>query len=269
MGILKSVHPDRTSLQARWRLAPLLLLSLCWAPAATAASFDWRSCDEIHHFEAVAYRLDSEQLLYNEAHRQCLQSGRLRYGTIHYTDPAGAPFAEKWLDYAAGVATPDFQLSDRRARYSEGARRRGSKVELNRRSGSAAIERATVSLPDNAVIDSGFDEFVRTHIGQLLQGRPVKLKFLVAGELDSFSFKAHELKKVQWNGRAAYHLRVEHDSFFVRMLLAPILLWYDAETMRLLEYRGISNIKDENGARFDARIVYPPQSRRVERPGSD
>ncbi len=258
----------RTPVGNGMRGAAFVLGGMAFAAQAAPgdARFDWASCEEIHHFAAQAYQPQSEVLLYREQHRQCRIAGRPRYGTIHYSDPAGAPFAEKWLDYAPGAATPDFQLTDRRAGYTEGARRAGDEVELNRRSGSGPVERKKLPLPDHAVIDSGFDEFVRAQIGRLLRGKPVKLKFLVAGELDSFSFKAHDLEKVKWQGRPAYHLRVEHDSFFVRMLLAPILLWYDAESLQLLEYRGISNIKRADGGRYEARIVYPPESRRLERP---
>ncbi len=246
-------------------VTPLLcVLALMHTSAVNA--FDWNACDEEHRFPAEAFERESGKLLYTESHRQCRVAGQLRYALMEYHSPDGDALARKWLDYRQGAATPDFQLEDLRSGYSEGARRKGDRVELNRRmTARAKTERNSFSVPDNAVIDSGFDEFVRANIDRLRDGKTVRLKFLVAGELDRFSFKAHGLEKTRWQGRDAFHLRVEHDSFLVRMLLAPILLWYDAESLRLLEYQGISNIKSARGDRYDARIVYPPESRRVER----
>lgn len=255
---------DRKNVCKRSVLLATSLYMVALMPLSYAKNFDWLACDEVHEFPAEAYQRESDTLLYQEQHRQCYQGGRLVHAEMRYRTPQGGQFAEKWLDYTPGAATPDFQLTDRRTGYTEGARRQGSRVELNRRAGAdARSEQQLVRVPDNAVIDSGFDEFVRAHIGELRKGDTVRLKFLVAGELDTFSFKAHGLKEVRWRDRDAYHLRVEHDSFLVRMLLDPILLWYDAASLRLLEYRGISNIKSPQGDRYDARIVYPPDRRRV------
>lgn len=237
----------------------IVALLFCKSGGVQAApAMDPAECDEVLAFSAEAFRRGSDELLYREAHRQCRRKGLPVWGEIRYFQPSGDEFASKWLDYRAGAATPDFQLTDRRTGYSEGARRRGDRVVLNRRTDrNAAVEEGTVKRPANAVIDSGFDEYVRAHIDRLLRGETVRLKFLVAGDLDSFSFKVHRLEKVRLAGRDAYHMRVEHDSFLVRMLIDPILLWYDADTLRLMEYRGISNIHDPSGGRYDARIVYP------------
>ncbi len=255
------------------RITILLLAGFSALPAAgeqARPELSVSQCDAVLEFGAQAYARDTAQPIYREVHRQCIRDDRPVWGEMRYFDNQDREFAYKWLDYTVGVATPDFQLEDLRNDYLEGARREGARVVLRRgKRAPGRIQTTTVKPAANAVIDSGFDEFLRANLPRLLRGETVRLQFLVAGELDSFSFKAHGLERVRLYGRDAYHVRVEHDSFLVRMLVDPILLWYDADSMRLLEYQGISNIKDAQGARYDARIVYPPDQLRRVIPGRE
>lgn len=242
--------------------ALIAALSACLlaAPAWSKPVMDAQACDELLRFDAQAFALESGRLIYLEQHRQCRRDGAPVWGEIHYQEPDGKPFAYKWLDYRPGASTPDFRLRDERLDYSEGARRRGDRVQLQRAESGRAEQTEAIRPAANAVIDSGFDEFVKRNLPRLLAGETVKLQFLVAGQLDAFSFKAHGLRKVERLGRPAYYVLVEHDSFFVRLLVDSIQLWYDAETLRLLEYQGISNIYSPDGERYQARIVYDPES---------
>jgi len=81
----------------------------------------------------------------------------------------------------------------------------------------------------------------------------------VAGNLDRYKFRARRVEDGQFQGRTAVRFRVEPDSL-LRYLVSPLELMYDAESKKLLEYRGISNVHDPaTGKAYNARIIYPDQ----------
>ncbi len=244
----------------------LLALVLPTSTAAQAPSPDKIAgdCPRLLEFSARAHDLDSGELIYTEQHRQCRDkdADRPLRGEIRYFDPAGREIGYKWLDYAPGATAPDFRLDDRRAGYVEGARRVADGIELFRSADTAGeLRRKVLEVPATPVIDSGFDEFVRQNLARIRAGETVRLTFVVAGRLDSFRFRARAVGEESWQGRPAVRILVEHDSFFVRMLIDPITLWYDASNGRLLEYRGISNVSSADGSNYDARIVYSTEVR--------
>lgn len=219
-------------------------------------------CAEIWEFASRAYGRTSGELLYTEQHRQCRDdNGAPLRGEIEYFAPDGEPMGYKWLDYAPGSVAPDFELYNQLADYREGARRAAGKIELSRMDRGASEETKRIDLPrGDFVIDSGFDEFVRQNLDVLRGGKSVRLTLVVPGRLDSYRFRAGKFDEVDHRGRTAWKITVEHDSLLVRFLVDPITLYYDAETRRLLEFQGISNISDAQGENFDARIEYLPES---------
>lgn len=247
----------------------LAALGLAAGPAfAETSAAQWipADCPRLLEFSSRAHDLDSGELIYTEGHRQCRDpaGNRPLRGEIRYFDPGGKEIGYKRLDYAPGATAPDFRLDDHRAGYVEGARRVPGGIELFR-SGDAPGDLRTkvLEVPDVPVIDSGFDEFVRINLERIRAGDTVRLTFVVAGRLDSFRFRARAVGEESRKGRTAVRILVEHDSFFVRMLIDPITLWYDAASGRLLEYRGISNVSAPDGTNYDARIVYSPEVRVV------
>lgn len=219
-------------------------------------------CAQIWEFGSRAYDRATDELLYTEQHRQCRdEGGNPLRGEIEYFAPDGKPIGYKWLDYAPGSVAPDFELHNELAEYREGARRTGGKIELSRTDRGASEETRRIPEPrGNFVIDSGFDEFVRQNLDVLRSGKSLRLTLVVPGRLDAYRFRAGKFDAVTHRGRSAWKITVEHDSMLVRFLVDPITLYYDAETRRLLEFQGISNMADSEGENFDTRIEYLPES---------
>lgn len=222
-------------------------------------------CAETWEFASRAYARESDQLLYSEQHRQCRDAdGKPLRGEIEYFDPDGQLVGYKWLDYSPGSVAPDFELVNQMANYREGARRSAGKIELSRMDPGKSLESRKISVPrGDFVIDSGFDEFVRQKLDVLRRGDTLRLTLVVPGRLDSYKFRAGKFEEVERMGRRAWKIIVEHDSMLVRFLVDPITLYYDAETRRLLEFQGISNIAGADGENFDARIEYLPDSWKI------
>ncbi|MEM6453889.1 MAG: hypothetical protein AAF772_02220 [Acidobacteriota bacterium] len=222
------------------------------APATSEAS----AADVTFH--ARAYDLKTGAPIYTEHHTEHWRDGRHVGSSVRYTNPDGETFASKSVDYASGITTPTFALDDERSGYREGADVDGRKVTLFKRADERARPaRATVRLPRQAVIDAGFDHFVRRNWATLLSGRNVKFEFAVASRRDFMRFRLTHLGSSTHDGRPVERFEMVSTNPIVRLLLDPILLEYDAETQRLWVYEGLSNLASNGGDRnFDARIVF-------------
>lgn len=227
-----------------------VLIATVLAGAAMTASA------ETFRFYGYAFDLESNRYLYTEVHEQNIVDGRWLSGTIRYFDPEGKLIGEKPLDFGANPYVPVFRLSLPGQNYAEGIREVGDRATLFRsRDGKAEEKQLKVS--EQMAADSGFHTLLRDNFERLMAGENARFKLLVAGNLDAFSFRARKVGDTEVDGERAVHLRVEPDSL-LRLLVDPLELFYEPGERRLLEYRGISNIRDpRTGDPYMARIVYP------------
>jgi hypothetical protein len=211
---------------------------------------------EIFRFYGYAFDLESDRYLYTEVHEQEIVDDRWLRGTIRYFDPDGQLIGDKPLDFGANPYVPAFRLNLPGQDYVEGIREVGDRATLFRsRDGKSEEKRLKVS--EQMAADSGFHALLRDNFERLMAGENARFKLLVAGNLDAFSFRARKMGETEVAGERAVHLRVEPDSL-LRLLVDPLELFYAPDERRLLEYRGISNIRDpRTGDPYMARIVYP------------
>ena len=105
------------------------------------------------------------------------------------------------------------------------------------------------------VVDAGFDNFVRSVWIQLEAGTEVKFPFLVVGLNDPVNMTALRTESDACTAMELC-LEVNLDSWFLRLLVAPIELSYSLQDKRLLRFSGISNIKGDKGESLDVDILY-------------
>lgn len=232
------------------RLAPLLV-ALATAGPASAGQLEFRG---------YAYDLSSNRFLYTEVHRQQIEGARWLGGTIDYYAPDGRKIGHKTLDFTRNRTVPVYRMDlTTRGGYMEGIAEVTDEhvVMIKRGYGAREVERVTVPMPEVAAADSGFHVFLRDRFEALMKGETVKFAFVVAGNLDTFRFRARRIGETTFEGKPAVALRVEPASI-LRWLVDPLELVYDPVLRKLLEYRGVSNLHDpETGKAYNARIIYP------------
>ncbi|WMJ69310.1 hypothetical protein [Stenotrophomonas sp. 24(2023)] len=199
--------------------------------------------------EGVATTADGTPL-YREVHWQRGEAdGSQRW--VIYQCPDGRPFARKVLPATAQVQARGYELRDARsgqhARVVAGA---GQVTVDWREQADAPPRTATLALPADAVIDTGFDAAVRQHWSTLMQGTAVTLPFLVPGRQRFYPVRVQHTGAVTWNGLPAQAIRVRLDTWFGAVAPTLSLVYADADR-RLLEFRGTSNLRDAQGR-------YPP-----------
>ena len=174
-----------------------------------------------------------------------VKDGELRYKEYHhcspdrqqcqvlYRDTDGNLFARKNIDYSQSLSSPTMTVEDLR----EG------RTQLIDGGGE----------PD-LVVDAGFDNYVRQRWSELYSGETVRFPFLIAGRDSPLTMKASREQEQSCDG-GALCLSVTLDAWLLSMLVQPIELVYDSER-RLLQYRGISNIRDAEGRSQQVLIDY-------------
>lgn len=204
-----------------------------------------------------AYDLGSGALLYRESHYQFVVDGAAQ-GLVLYRCPDGRPFARKQLRDDGDAQAPDFDMIDARLNYHEGVRRHGDRREVYvQRTAEVPEQMESLAVPPNAVIDAGFDEFVRQHWDALAGGSSLSVQFLVPSRRVFYPFKVQKMENAA--NPTALTLRLSLSGWYA-FLLPHIDVVYDHANRRLLRYEGVSNVRDAAGKSYKVRIEFPHAS---------
>ncbi|WP_250830103.1 hypothetical protein [Marinobacter sediminum] len=116
-------------------------------------------------------------------------------------------------------------------------------------------ETRTFDVPysSDVVVDAGFDNLVRKHWSQLIQGQSVEFRFLgpTRGEHYAFVLEPTESAEVG----ADYVFQIRPTGMVLSFLVDPIVLGYD-ENGALTDYLGLTNIRENADANYTAHIRY-------------
>ena len=203
--------------------------------------------------DARVHAVDGGKLLYRETHWTTAGPKPERW--VLYRCADGRPFARKRVVAAVSPASPDFALEDARDGYREGVRgATGGRSVFVRAPGKAESSR-TVSIPEDGVIDAGFDAAVRRHWRTLVSGVPLRLQFLVPSRQRFFPVKVQRVASIDWNGIPAERLRMRVDAWF-GFAVPEVNLVYARDDRRLLEFAGTGNLRDGRGDYPQVRITF-------------
>lgn len=215
------------------------------------------AAEELHRFYGYAYDLKTGAYLYTEVHEQKIQGDRWIGGNIVYLAPDGSEMGRKTLDFGSNEFIPTFKLSLKHEGYSEGISAVGKTMELFKQSSrDAKVERTQITVQPGMAADSGFHTYLRAHFDELMQGKTLEFRFVVAGNLDTFKFRARKVGQAEFEGKPAVKIEAEANSL-LRLVAPKLELLYEPRERQLLEYRGISNLHDpKTDEPFQVRIGY-------------
>lgn len=223
------------------------------------ALFSTLAFAQTERFYGYAYDLKSGRYLYTEVHEQTLERGRWLRGSIRYYDAKNQLMGSKTLDFSRNPFVPVYGFELQPQGFSEAILSvDGNRVQM-RKTKKGKTENKTIDIGQDTAADSGFHNYLLAHFDDLMQRKPFAFRFVVAGNLDAYSFRAKRVEDGEFDGRTAARFVVEPDSV-LRWLVDPLQLSYDPVSKKLLEYRGISNVHDPaTGKAYNARIVYPAE----------
>lgn len=141
------------------------------------------------HYLGVAYAPDNGKVLYTEEH-WVTRDPQGENRVVLYRCPGGQPFARKKVYGGVDDAAPDFDFYDGRDGYREGVNgRSGERRVYVQQSRNALRRSAPIQSPPHAVIDAGFDAYLRDHWDALGRGKDANIAFLVPSRLAYINLK--------------------------------------------------------------------------------
>lgn len=205
-------------------------------------------------YTGFAYKEGANTLIYTEQFTDKFVDGEQVESITHYFDTNHKHIATRKIDFSKSKFAPDFKTEDLRTGYIEGAEVADNNVKLfTKKDKNSPLVEKIIQVPEPVVVDGGFNQFIKTHWQELESEKSLSFNFTVSSSLDYYKLRA---AKVAMNENELT-IKVEPYKALLRWLANPIIIKYDRETHRILSYEGKSNIADDNGNNFTAKLVYP------------
>ena len=231
-----------------------LLLTVCLLTSAAALASE--------RYEGLAHaRQGRAALLYSETH-WLYEQGGVQEHLVLYRCADGNPFARKRLRAQPSAQAPDFEFLDARDGYREGVRTTpgGTREVFVQARGDARLDVRPLPTAAGAVIDAGFDAFVRGQWAALSTGGALTVPFLVPSRFEHWRFRIADARDDMLDGRPVRWLRMRLDAWY-GFATPNIELAYEQEGHRLVAFLGIGTIRDGQGRHLDVRIDFPANRR--------
>lgn len=219
---------------------------------------------DLRYEEGLASNPETKQTLYTEQHWIRLNQVAPVERLVLYRCMDGTAFARKRVNYQPSAQAPAFEFFDARQGYLEGLRYIKNKAALWHRSPGKQAEKNSLLDIQNLVADAGFNEFIRIHWQKLRSGSALPLRFAVPTRLQAYKFSLKQTGESQLAGIPAvtYQMKL---SGLLSLIADPIEVTYDKSTRRLLQFKGLSNLRDDDGDfALIAQIDFPKTSRQAE-----
>ena len=252
LGSEKAICEGIDTMDATTRLRPL------WIGPLACLAIVGLALGETVRYRGNAYHPKTGAFLYSENHEEHYEDGRHAYSIVSYRDPKEKEVCRKRITFRKSRSAPDFRLDDRRTGYMEAstAWADGLRLSTRKRTGKR-LESRTVKVPAPAVVDGGFDYFIRDNWTDLVtRRRTLPLNFVSAVRLKYVGFTVRYVGTKTVGGIRRGEFKLAVAGWVASLLVDPIYIAYDLKRRRLMEYRGLSNVDDARGRSQTARIVF-------------
>ncbi len=180
--------------------------------------------------------------------------------TVLYTDTQGRTLARKQIDYPHGHRLPEFQLDDLIHQRRSGSEWHKGYFLIYQQDGDKPRSTKVIEPDAETVIDAGFDSYIRQRWAELVTGKTLPIKLVVAEPLVVLSLNitevsAAQIRIPQRSERYRYFL-VNGSNALTRWALPTLQLAYDSDSHLLQVYQGPSNILGNKGKVQDVNIQY-------------
>ena len=117
-----------------------------------------------------AFDLNTGELIYTESHNETYKAGIIISDEVIYRDTSNNIIAIKKVDYSNGMIMPDFMLKNMETGHIESALKEADRLKVVFSKNKNDLKKESViPLPDKAIIDAGFDQFIIEHWDEIMQ----------------------------------------------------------------------------------------------------
>lgn len=201
---------------------------------------------------------ENGKIVYTEKHDVTFDDkGNVLQAETVYVSPNGKTLGTLKSDFKNSLNLPEHVFFDERAKGSYGIRRTEGKIVLfNQDNGKAEqnIELTEKNDQDRIQIGcQGFNYFLKNQLDQLKSAKTQPVLFMVPGDLSTYKFV---LELVKENSDQTFDFKVKIENWFLRAFAPQLEFKYDRKIDRIVWYKGISNIKREDGKNRSVEISY-------------
>jgi hypothetical protein len=201
---------------------------------------------------AKAYRDEERKIpVYTEVHTASYKNGKIEYSLNDYFDLSGKKIAELNSDYSKSLMMPTYVFRDFRTGAVEGLRWKDGQYYIFRQKKGETEEVKPLDRVENVFSCQGWHYYLIANLDQLKKN-PIKMKLIFPSKLDYYSFRIRPLT----NSENILKLRLEFDSWIVRLFTPHLDITYDKKKRKIVQYFGPSNILTEKGEIQNVYIVY-------------
>ena len=205
--------------------------------------------EEIYWGEA---RDDQGNLVYREKHITNHVDGRTKRSLTLYEDPTGREIASLESDYTLSLAMPTYVFKDYQRDYEEGLRFRDGDYYIFNKSSKDGEKEERLKDPASVFSCQGWHYYVVENLDRIERGDVFKVKLIFPNKLRGYDFK---IEKVSSEGDTV-RVKVKFANWLVSWAVPQLDLRYSKKERKLTEYRGVSNIFDENDDLQEVHITY-------------
>jgi hypothetical protein len=212
---------------------------------------------KIDKYIGTATDLNTGKLIYTEEHESRYVDNVNVGSTITYRDEKKNVIGKKEIAFENTSPLVSFRREDFRFGTMESAERVPAGIRLVKKEDFSSGEQEKI-IPEAAslAIDAGLNNLVRNSWNTLIQGEKVVFNLAVPSQLDYFEFRVKKDREEVIQNKRTLVVRFESDHWFIRLFVDPVIVWYDVETKRAVQYEGISNIYNESGKSYIVRVTF-------------
>lgn len=214
-------------------------------------SFACAAKDRLVKYNGIAKK--DGKIVYYEQHEEVYEDDRLLRARTFYRDHQKTHFATERNEFP----TEDYAFPISKIIYPGTNIYEGSKIEANkyviyRKLKDSPHEDEVYDMDGLTITGQGIHHYLANHLEKVKLSKTLTFRYLIPARLTHYTFRYTFLKEK----KGLYHIRVEIDSWFLRLVAPHFDAVYDPRKKRIVSYKGLSNWKDKDGDLQKVEITY-------------
>ena len=201
---------------------------------------------------------DKNEIIYIENHEATFfDNKKIKSAKTVYVNTKGKKIAELTSDFSKNLSAPTYKYTDFRHKTGHGIAYKDGKLQLidYQKDGSSKTKFLNKKFSSNSIIvgGQGMHYYLRENFNKLKDKKDVTVIFLTPGNLDYYNFL---LNYIGVNKKGLVELDIKISNLILRMFVSKLELQYEPKTKRLIQYKGLSNLSDDNDKMQAVTIKY-------------
>lgn len=221
---------------------------------STSIADEFSSQNKIETFQGEA-RMEKGELFYTEVFELKKAAGKIISGNILYFNPDHKKIARIDLDFSKCLFVPDTKFEDLRDQYQYklAFNKKENMIEMSYKEKDDKFpHEKSVAYKGNMITPQGMIYYLDKNIETLRKERKLEAEMLIPSRLDTMTILIEVVSEVG----SKMQINVRPKNPFVHAVIPDLQISFNEGTLQLLEFKGISNLLDEQDHQKKVTINY-------------